>query len=170
MNEEPKERPMPVTHRGGTRATAMATPAIEFEILARVNENDPAIAAAIATPKSIRLGVIRFQTSLLTWAISIILAIVQDVPITRRQPINIVNKDLVVIVRFEIAIPNAMLKIGSINGATIIAPMITAELFAKRPNVAIAAALISSTRYATDNLEAVSRPLYNSLVLKASSM
>ena len=102
--------------------------------------------------------------------LSIILAIVQDVPITRRQPINIVNKDLVVIVRFEIAIPNAMLKIGSINGATIIAPMITSELFAKRPNVAIAAALISSTRYATDNLEAVSRLLYNSLVLKASSM
>ena len=36
---------MPLTHSGGTRATAIATPVIEFDNCLRVIENDPATAA-----------------------------------------------------------------------------------------------------------------------------
>ena len=51
---EPSVRPMPLTQSGGTRATAIATPAIEFDNCLRVIENDPAMAAATAMPRSIR--------------------------------------------------------------------------------------------------------------------
>ena len=50
---------MPLTQRGGTKATAIATPAIELDSRSRVMAKDPATAAAIAIPKSIKLGDVR---------------------------------------------------------------------------------------------------------------
>ena len=58
---------MPLTQSGGTRATAIATPAIEFDNYLRVIENDPATAAAMAMPRSIRLGDVRPVISDCTW-------------------------------------------------------------------------------------------------------
>ena len=50
---------MPLTQSGGTRATAIATPAIEFDNCLRVIENYPATAASMAMPRSIKLGDVR---------------------------------------------------------------------------------------------------------------
>ena len=45
---------MPITQSGGTRATAIATPAIEFDNYLRFIKNDPSTAAAMAIPRSIK--------------------------------------------------------------------------------------------------------------------
>ncbi len=53
--------------------------------------------------------------------------------------------------------PKARLRIGSINGATIIAPITSAVLLEIRPRVAITAELISSTQNPREGFEEAMR-------------
>ena len=50
--------PIPVTQSGGTRATAIATPAMELVSLDLLCAKAPTIPAAMATERSIRLGLV----------------------------------------------------------------------------------------------------------------
>ena len=80
-------RPIPVTQSGGTKATAIATPAIVLAIFLRVRENAPAVPAAIAIQRSIRFGVVLVsisEPSILTGSTDVIAA---EVTITTTTPI-----------------------------------------------------------------------------------
>ena len=138
--------PMPLTQSGGTSATAIATPAIELAIRLRVRENAPAIPAAIATSRSIRFGDVRASISepkTLTGMHAVInAAVITTTPV----PMIKVTNDRRINRLLAIDIPYAMLKIGFINGATIMAPITTAVLLAMSPNVAIIVEVISKTK------------------------
>ena len=64
---EPRVMPMPLTQSIGTKATAIATPAIEFDKCLRIIENESATATAMAMPRSIRFGDVRPVISDCTW-------------------------------------------------------------------------------------------------------
>ena len=64
--------------------------------------------------------------------------------------------------RFPTAIPKARLRIGSINGATIMAPITTAGLLETNPKVAITADVISNTVNSRDGVAASKRSFVNS--------
>ena len=56
--------PIPVTQRGGTSATAMATPAMELAIFDLLCANAPMTPAAMATERSIKFGEVRLRICL----------------------------------------------------------------------------------------------------------
>ena len=56
-------KPIPTTHKGGTRATDIATPGIASETLRRILAKAPATPAEIATPKSNKVGSVRARIS-----------------------------------------------------------------------------------------------------------
>ena len=144
---------MPLTHRGGTRASAIATPAMEFDNCLRVIENDPATAAAMAIPRSIMFGEVRPVISDCTWLMPSPQLISDAVPITAITPKLIVTAERRINFPSLTAKPKAKLRMGSINGATIMAPMTTAVLLEISPRVAITAELIRRMKKPSDGLD-----------------
>ena len=148
---------MPLTQSGGTRATAIATPAMEFDSRSRVIENDPATAAATAMPRSIRFGDVRAVISDCTWPMPSSRLRIADVLTTAITPRLTVTADRRISCPSLNAKPKARLRIGSINGATIIAPITTAVLLEISPRVAITAELISSTKKPSEGFDEAMR-------------
>ena len=146
-------RPMPQTHSGGTSATAIATPARELDSLSRVMLKDPATAAATATPRSIRFGAVREVISRFTSLTSSSEASSAAVATTVITPITTVSSERFASLLLLIESANARLRIGSISGATIMAPITTAVLLAISPRVAITAAHSSSTKKPSDGFD-----------------
>ena len=144
---------MPLTQSGGTRATAIATPAIEFDNCLRVIENDPATAAAMAMPRSIRLGDVRPVISDCTWLMPSPKLINAAVPITARTPKPMVTAERRINFPSLTAKPKARLRMGSISGATIMAPITTAVLLEISPRLAITAELIRRMKKPSDGLD-----------------
>ncbi len=150
----PRARPIPDTASGGTRATAIATPAIELIMLRRVWAKAAAPPAAIATPRSISVGDVRFRIS-----DPVILNPNRSVvryarTITRITPQMTVKIDRVINRLSNTTRPYERLIIGAISGAMIMAPIIAgALLFAMRPNVAITAASASMKKKANEGIE-----------------
>ena len=153
----PRLRPIPVTQRGGTSATAMATPAMELESRSRLSVKAPATAAATAITRSIRLGAVREVISRLTSLAPKTDANTQAVPTTVSTPIATVIAERFTRRLSAIVRPNARLRIGSISGATIMAPITTAVLLLIRPSVAITAAQTSSTKKPSDGFDELMR-------------
>ena len=144
---------MPLTQSGGTRATAIATPAIEFDNCLRVIENDPATAAAMAMPRSIRLGDVRPVISDCTWLMPSPKLINAAVPITARTPKPMVTAKRRINFPSLTAKPKARLRMGSISGATIMALITTAVLLEISPRLAITAELIRRMKKTSDGLD-----------------
>ena len=119
---------MPLTQSGGTKAKTIATPAIEFDKCLRVIENEPATAAAMAMPRSIRFGDVRPVISDCTWLMPSPQLSNDAVPITANTPKPTVTAERRINFPSLTAKPKAKLRMGSINGATIMAPMTTAVL------------------------------------------
>ena len=145
--------PMPLTQSGGTKATAIATPAIEFDKCLRVIENEPATAAAMAMPRSIRFGDVRPVISDCTWLMPSPQLSNDAVPITANTPKPTVTAERRINFPSLTAKPKAKLRMGSINGATIMAPMTTAVLLEISPRVAITAELIRRMKKPSDGLD-----------------
>ena len=108
--------------------------------------NDPATAAATAMPRSIRLGAVREVISRLTSLTSSSDANSAEVAITVSTPITTVSSDRFASLLLLMESAKARLRIGSISGATIIAPITTAALLEISPSVAMTAAQSSSTK------------------------
>ena len=138
---------------GGTRATAIATPAIELDNCLRVIENDPATAAAMAMPRSIRLGDVRPVISDCTWLMPSPKLINAAVPITARTPKPMVTAERRINFPSLTAKPKARVRMGSISGATIMAPITTAVLLEISPRLAITAELIRRMKKPSDGLD-----------------
>ena len=150
---------MPETHSGGTKATAVATPAIELDRRSRVMVKAPATAAATAITRSIRFGAVRAVISRFTSLAPNNEARIQAVPTTVAMPISTVIADRFTSRLSAMLSPKARLRMGSINGATIMAPITTAVLLEIRPRVAITAEQISSKKNPREGLEEAMRAL-----------
>ncbi len=136
---------MPTTHIGGTRATAIARPA-RAEIASFLSLANIATAPATrATPRSSRLGLVRFITSLpkLGKATRWPTPIASSTQIT--TPSNRVRRARRNIFSRPRRISKAMACSGRIQGATTMAPITTPALLASRPRVAIRVAPTVST-------------------------
>ena len=131
----------------------MATPAMELDRRSRVIENEPATAAATAIPRSIRFGDVRPMISDCTLLMPRIRLSKAAVPTTATTPKVTVTADRRISLPSLTARPKARLRIGSIKGATIMAPITTAVLLEIRPRVAITAELMSSTKKPRDGFE-----------------
>ena len=140
-------------------ATAIATPAIEFDNLSRVMVKAPAMAAATAITRSIRFGAVRAVISLFTALASKVSANSQAVHTTVAMPMITVIADRFTKRLSAIESPKARLRIGSISGATIMAPITTAVLLEIKPRVAITAEQISSTKKPREGFEEAIRAL-----------
>ena len=108
---------MPLTQSGGTWATAIATHAIEFDNCLRVIEKDPATAAAMAMPRSIRLEDVRPVICDCTWLMPSPKLINAAVPITARTPKPMVTAERRINFPSLTAKPKARLRMRSISGA-----------------------------------------------------
>ncbi|CAI8323759.1 MAG: Uncharacterised protein [Synechococcus sp. MIT S9220] len=108
--------------------------------------NDPATAAATAMPRSIRLGAVREVISRFTSLTSRRDASSAEVATTVITPITTVSSERFASLLLLMESANARLRIGSISGATIMAPITTAVLLAISPSVAITAAQSSRTK------------------------
>ncbi len=117
----------------------MATPAMELERRSRVIENDPATAAATAIPRSIKLGDVRPMIFDCTLLIPSIRLSREAVPTTAAMPNITVTAERRINLPSLTARPKARLRIGSIKGATIMAPITTAVLLEINPKVAMTA-------------------------------
>ena len=84
---------------------------------------------------------------------------IQAVPTTVATPISTVIADRFTSRLSAMLSPKARLRIGSINGATIMAPITTAVLLEIRPRVAITAEQISSKKNPREGLEEAMRAL-----------
>ena len=133
---------MPLTHSGCTRATAIATLAIEFDNCLRVIENDPATAAGMAITRSIRFGDVRPVISYCTWLMPSPTLSNDAVPTTANTPKPMVTVERRINFPSLTAKPKARLRMGSIKGATIMALITTAGLLEISPRMAITAELI----------------------------
>ena len=71
-----------------------------------------------------------------------------------QMPVKTVIEDRRISLPSLVANPNDRLRMGSISGATIMAPITTAVLFEIKPSVAIAAELTSSTKKLMDSFDA----------------
>ena len=119
----------------------------------RVIENDPATAAAMAMPRSIKLGDVRPLISDCTWLMPSPKLMNAAVPITARTPKPMVTAERRINFPSLTARPKARLKMGSISGATIMAPITTAVLLEISPRLAITAELIRRMKKPSDGLE-----------------
>ena len=113
---------------------------MEFDSCLRVIANDPA-AAAIAIPRSIRFMEVRPVISDCTWLMPSPQLSNDAVPITANTPKPTVTAERRINFPSLTAKPKAKLRMGSINGATIMAPMTTAVLLEITLRVAITAVL-----------------------------
>ena len=95
---------MPTTLKGGTKATAIATPGNALEILRRVLAKAPAAPAAIAMPKSIRVGLTRDIISVSTVSKPIIEATTQETKIVSKMPLRTVKLERRSSLRLPIAV------------------------------------------------------------------
>ena len=130
---------------------------MELESRSRLSVKAPATAAATAMTRSIRLGAVREVISRLTSLAPNTEANTQAVPTTVSTPITTVMAERFTRRLSEIVRPNARLRIGSISGATIMAPITTAVLLLIRPKVAITAEQISSTKKPSDGFDELMR-------------
>ena len=107
----------------------------------------------MAMPRSIRLGDVRPVISDCTWLMPSPKLINAAVPITTRMPKPMVTAERRINYPSLTAKPKASLRMGSINGATIMAPMTTAVLLDTSPRVAITAELIRRMKKPSDGLD-----------------
>ena len=107
----------------------------------------------MAMPRSIRFGDVRPVISDCTWLMPSPQLSNDAVSITANTPKPTVTAELRINFPSLIAKPKAKLRMGSINGATIMAPMTTAVLLEISPRVAITAELIRRMKKPSDGLD-----------------
>ena len=150
---------MPLTHSGGARATAIATPAIEFDNCLQVIENDPATAVAMSITRSIRFGDMRPVISDCTWLMPSPQLSNDAVPTTANTPQPRVTAERRINCPSLTAKPKARLRMGPINGSTIMALITTAVLLEISPRMAITADLIRRIKKPSEGLDEAIRAL-----------
>ena len=129
-------RPIPPTHKGGTSATAIATPAIALEIFERVVMYAATEPPMIATNRSIRLGDVRLKISVPSALMWVMLDNKKAERKTHAEPAKNEVNDFMAKFDFPVLIATARPSNGSINGAIIMAAITTAVLSPIKPSVA----------------------------------
>jgi len=131
---------------GGTSETAIATPGSVSEISLRDSAKAPARPVASAAIRSRRCGDVRIMTCwIASGFVNRAIGSVRTNPtaIAIAIPARLTSSELKIALRSPMLTLYASPMIGSINGATIIAPITTATESPRSPNVAMAAASTS---------------------------
>lgn len=117
--------PIPVTHKGGINAVAIATPATPSQSFLNHKERNAIIPHANAIKRSIVVGDILANISGVSVATGVIFVIVHAIVIMRRIVIQLILNHFLYNFPFPVDVANAIILIGCKIGAINIAPIIT---------------------------------------------